>query len=201
MSALVLNATVASLGKGEITNALSTTKESLQELILLVHNHGQTCLFPPVLLSRTVTKPTERDQSAQATGRREAETDFKDSSEVDVCLKYTCEDGHHFLWSPNKMEKVMTSKNEGEVTASSPKRLKQRGRKQLKEPDTEIERQEVMTRLKTRQQLRENADVTTNDTEQENKTRSQTFRDKKNAGDFVFKEFSQIEMLFLSFND
>ncbi|XP_067249737.1 zinc finger protein 692 isoform X1 [Chanodichthys erythropterus] len=190
-------------GKGEITNTLSTTKESLQELILLVHNHGQTCLFPPVLLSRTFTKPTEQSQSAQATGRREAETDFKESSEEDVCLKYTCEDGHHFLWSPNKMEKVMTSKNECEVTASSPKRLKQRGRKQLKEPDTEIERQEVMTRLKTRRQLQENAEVTTNDTEQENKTRSQTFRDNKNAavtvtetqkGNNVAADFSRSEL-------
>ncbi|XDV49215.1 hypothetical protein PO909_018502 [Leuciscus waleckii] len=168
-------------GKGEITSTLSTTKESLQELILLVHNHGRMCLSPPVLHSRPVTKPTVQDQSAHATGRREAETDSKDC-EMDVCLKYTCEDGHHFLWSPIKMEKAMTSKNKGEITSASPKRLKQRGRRWLKDPDAEIERQEVMTRLKTRRQLRENAEVTTNDTEQKNNTSSQTFGDNKNAG-------------------
>ncbi|XP_016379814.1 zinc finger protein 692-like [Sinocyclocheilus rhinocerous] len=164
-------------GKGE-TSTLSTTKESLQELILLVHNHGQTCPLPPVLHSGTVKKTTERDQSSHVAGRRETES--KDSSEVDVCLKYTCENGHHFLWSP--LKKIMTSKNQGDRTAFSPKRLKQRGRRRLKEPDTDIERQEVVTGLKTRQQQQENAEVTTNDTEQKHKTRSEMFRENKNAG-------------------
>ncbi len=78
----------------------------------------------------------------------------------------------------------MTSKNQGGRTAFSPKRLKQRGRRQLKEPDTDIERQEVVTRLKTRQkQQQQNAEVTTNDTEQKHKTRSEMFRENKNAGD------------------
>ncbi|XP_067270080.1 zinc finger protein 692 [Pseudorasbora parva] len=167
-------------GQGEITSTLSTTKESLQELILLVHNHGQMCPFPPVLHSRTVTEPTEPDQSAHAAGRRESETDSNDSSEVDVCLKYICEDRHHFSWSPVKMEKVMTFKNESEMTASSPKRLKQRGRRRLKE-EGKTERQEVMTRLK-RWQLRENAEVATNDTEQKNETRSQMFGGNNSAG-------------------
>ncbi|XP_016326824.1 zinc finger protein 692-like isoform X3 [Sinocyclocheilus anshuiensis] len=164
-------------GKGE-TSTLSTTKESLQELILLVHNHGQTCPLPPVLHSGTVKKTTERDQSSHVAGTRETES--KDSSEVDVCLKYTCENGHHFLWSP--LKKVMTLKNQGDRTAFSPKRLKQRGRRWLKEPDTDIERQELVTGLKTRQQQQENAEVTTNDTEQKHKTRSEMFRENKNAG-------------------
>lgn len=77
----------------------------------------------------------------------------------------------------------MTSTNEGEITAASPKRLKQRDRRWLKDPGAEIERQEVMmTRLKTRRQLRENTEVTTNDTEQKNNTRSQKVGDNKNAG-------------------
>ncbi len=73
----------------------------------------------------------------------------------------------------------MTSKNQGGRTAFSPKRLKQHGRRQLKVPD--IERQEVVTRLKTRQQ-QQNAEFTTNDTEQKHKTRSEIFRENKNAG-------------------
>ncbi|XP_059359810.1 zinc finger protein 692 [Carassius carassius] len=169
-------------GKGE-TGPLSTTKESLQELILLVHNHGQMCPLAPVLHSDAVKKTTEQDQSSHAAGTRAAETESKDSSEVDVCLKYTCENGHHFLWSP--LKKVITSKNQGDRTASSPKRLKPRGRRQLKEPDTDMERQELktrlVTRLKTRQQQQENAEVTTNDTEQKRKTRSEMFRVNKNA--------------------
>ncbi|KAL1270040.1 hypothetical protein QQF64_032329 [Cirrhinus molitorella] len=155
---------------GGKTSTLSTTKESLQELILLVHNHGQTCPLPPVLHSRL---KTVRDKSAHAAGTREAE-----KTVVDVGLKYTCENGHNFLWSPVKIEKVTTSKNQGDRTTFSPP--KRRGRKRLKEPDTEIQRQEVMTRLKTRQQ--ENAEVTANDTEQKHKTRSETFRGNKNAG-------------------
>ncbi|XP_016421957.1 zinc finger protein 692-like [Sinocyclocheilus rhinocerous] len=177
-------------GKGQ-TSTLSTTKESLQELILLVHNHGQSCPLPPVLHSGTVTKTTERDQSAHAAETREAETESKDSSEVDVCLKYTCENGHLFLWSPMKVEEVMTSKNQGDRTAFSPKRLKQRGRRRLKEPDTEIERQEVVTRLKTRQQQQENAEVTTNDTEQKHETSSETFGENNNAGVTVTPETQQ----------
>ncbi len=176
MSTLVIHWASLGDGKGE-TSTLSTTKESLQELILMVHNHGQTCPLPPVLNSATVKKTTERDPSSRTAGTREAETESKDSSEVDVCLKYTCENGHCFLWSP--LKKVMTSKNQGGRTAFSPKRLKQHGRRQLKEPD--IERQEVVTRLKTRQQ-QQNAEVTTNDTEQKHKTRSEIFRENKNAG-------------------
>ncbi|XP_073675353.1 zinc finger protein 692 isoform X2 [Garra rufa] len=160
------------------TSTLSTTKESLQELILLVHNHGQTCPLPPVLHFSTVTKTTERDQSALAAETIEAEkTECKDTSEVDVCLKYTCENGHHFLWSPIKIEKVTTSKNQGDRTAFSPKR---QGRRRLKEPVTDIKRQEVVTRLKTRQQ--ETAEVTTNCAEQKHKTRSETFGGNKNTG-------------------
>lgn len=180
MSTLVIHWASLGDGKGE-TSTLSTTKESLQELILMVHNHGQTCPLPPVLHSATVKKTTERDQSSHAAGTREAETESKDSSEVDVCLKFTCENGHRFLWSP--LKKVMTSKNQGGRTAFSPKRLKQRGRRRLKEPDTDIERQEVVTRLKTRQQQQQNAEVTTNDTEQKHKTRSEMFSENKNAGD------------------
>ncbi|XP_050973180.1 zinc finger protein 692 [Labeo rohita] len=156
------------------TCTLSTTKESLQELILLVHNHGQTCPLPPVLHSRPVTKTTEQDQSAHA------ETESNDLSVVDMCLKYTCENGHHFSWTPNKIEKITTSKTQSDRTAFTPKR---QGRRRLKEPDTETERQEVVTRLKTRQQQQqENAEVTTNYTEQKHKTRSETLRGNKNPG-------------------
>ncbi|KTF83537.1 hypothetical protein cypCar_00038338 [Cyprinus carpio] len=178
-------------GKGE-TSTLSTTKESLQELILLVHNHGQTCPLPPVLHSGTVTKTTERDPSTHAAETREVETESKDSSEVDMCLKCTCENGHLFLWSPIKIEKVMASKNQGDKTAFSPKRLKQRGRRRLKEPDTKIKRQEVVTRLKTRQQQQqENAEVTTNDTEPKYETRSETFGENSNADVTVTPEKQQ----------
>ncbi|KAI2661760.1 Zinc finger protein 692 [Labeo rohita] len=153
---------------------LPSLKESLQELILLVHNHGQTCPLPPVLHSRPVTKTTEQDQSAHA------ETESNDLSVVDMCLKYTCENGHHFSWTPNKIEKITTSKTQSDRTAFTPKR---QGRRRLKEPDTETERQEVVTRLKTRQQQQqENAEVTTNYTEQKHKTRSETLRGNKNPG-------------------
>ncbi|XP_043103715.1 zinc finger protein 692 [Puntigrus tetrazona] len=163
--------------KGE-QSTLSSTKETLQELILMVHKHGQTCPLPPVLHSATVKKTTERDQSSLAAGTREAES--KDSSEVDMCLKYTCENGHHFLWSP--LKKITTSKNQGDRTTLSPKKLKQRGRRRQKEPDTDMERQEVMTRLKTKQQQQENAKVSTNDLEQKHNTRAETFMENKNTG-------------------
>ncbi len=167
--------------KGE-TSTLSTTKESLQELILMVHNHGQTCPLPPVLHSATVKKTTEQDQKLSCSRDKRSWNWVQRLIWGGCVSQYTCENGHLFLWSP--LKKVMTSKNQGGRTAFSPKRLKQQGRRQLKEPDTDIERQEVVTRLKTRQkQQQQNAEVTTNDTEQKHKTRSEMFRENKNAGD------------------
>lgn len=141
------------LGYGKGGGTISTTKESLQELILMVHNHGQTCPFPPVLQCR----------------RREAETEPKKLAEADECFKYTCEDGHNFLWRPIKMEKLLISKNEGDKITSK------QGKRQMKEPITDTERQEMMTRLKTRQQQRENADIDRNKMLGQNKNAGKCF--------------------------
>ncbi|XP_056319755.1 zinc finger protein 692 [Danio aesculapii] len=173
-------------GKGE---TVSTTKESLQELILMVHNHGQMCPLPPVLQCRPVpkTKTSTRGQS----GRREEETEPKKLAEASECFKYTCEDGHHFLWCPIDTEKLI-SKSDSDKITSSAKRLK-RDERQMKETITDTERQEMMTRLKTRQQQRENADIDTNKMLGQNKnadvTATPEAQDRNDlASDFSYSE-------------
>lgn len=165
--------------KTDAKRSLSTTTESLQGLILLVHNHGQKCPLPPVL-SKTVTKQPEQNKSVHETKRT---SDSKDSgflSVVDMCLKYTCDGGHHFSWSPIEREKSKNERdgNSGDVTPVSPKRLR-RSREQV-EPVTV--RQEL-TKVTTRQQQGGKHDVTLN--EEKNKAGSDSAN--RNAGDFKWK--------------
>ncbi|XP_073765788.1 zinc finger protein 692 isoform X2 [Danio rerio] len=151
----------------------------------MVHNHGQTCPLPPVLQCRPVqkTKLSTRSQS----GRIEAATEPKKLAEADECFKYTCEDGHHFMWCPFNLEKVLISKNEGDKITS------EQGKRQMKEPVTDTERQEMMTRLKTRQQQREDAGTNTNKMLGQNKnadvTETLEAQDKNDlASDFSYSE-------------
>lgn len=186
----IINVVVASVGnkKTDVTRHLLTTVESLQELILLVHNHGQKCPLPPVLQPSTFTK------SGHETERRSVESESKNSnhsSEVYV-HKYTCDNGHHFLWFPAERQsekKEIKSKNEGDgnsgdVTPASPKRLRQRGRKQLMEPV--IVRQELVTKGTTSQRQGGTSGVTLNELEEKlekNEAGSEICRDDQNAGE------------------
>nr|XP_055024788.1 zinc finger protein 692 [Misgurnus anguillicaudatus] len=189
--------------KTDVTRRLLTTVESLQELILLVHNHGQKCPLPPVL----------QPSSGHETERRVVESESKNSnhsSEVDICLKYTCDNSHHFLWFPAEKQsekKEIKSKkegdsNSGDVTPASPKRLRPRGRKQLMEPV--IVRQKMVTQVTTSQRQ----GVTLNELEEKLekiKAGSEICRDDKNAGvtvtetaqDAVPQEGSDVTDVFL----
>ncbi|XP_051509823.1 zinc finger protein 692 [Myxocyprinus asiaticus] len=181
--------------KGEIKNTLPTTTESLQELILLIHNHGQKCPLLPVLQSRTITNRAGQDQSTHRTGRREKQVktepkDASQSSEMEICLKCTCEGGHHFLWSPTKREfekKGTNSENKKngnsrDVTPSSPKSPGKRGRKRLKEPVTETVRQELVTCVKTRRWQGEKSAITLNQSGQKSDASTAISGDNTNSG-------------------
>lgn len=193
--------------KTDVPRRLLTTVESLQELILLVHNHGQKCPLPPIL----------HPSSGHETERRAVESESKNSyhsSEADIRLKYTCDNDHHLLWSPagrqSEMEEIK-SKNEGDgnsgdVTPASPKRLRQRSRKQLIEPV--IVRQELVTQVTTSQRQGGTSGVTLNELEEKlekSKARSELCRDDKNAGitvtetaqDAVPQEGSDVTDVFL----
>lgn len=159
--------------KTDATRSLSTTTESLQELILLVHNHGQKCTLPPVLQSST--KQPEQDKSAHET-RTVKSKDSSYLSEVDTCLKYTCDGGHHFLWSPIEREKSADG-NSVDVTPTSPKRLR-RGREQLVEPFNVMQE---LTKVTTRRPQGGKSDVTLNESEEKNESGSEISGDNKNA--------------------
>ncbi|KAI7798152.1 zinc finger protein 692, partial [Triplophysa rosa] len=168
--------------KTDAKRSLSTTTESLQELILLVHNHGQKCPLPPALQFKTVTKQPEQNKSVHETGRTVVQSESEDSgylSEVDMCLKYTCDGGHHFSWSPIEREKSKNESdgNSGDVTPASPKRLR-RGREQLVEP---ITLRQELPKLTTRQQQGRKHDVTLNESEEKNEAGSEISGDNKNA--------------------
>ncbi|TRY99774.1 hypothetical protein DNTS_029696 [Danionella cerebrum] len=83
----------------------------------MVHSHAQMCTLPPVPQSTNVKKTTDCDQSAQATGNRETEEEFGPF----LSLKYTCEGGHHFLWTPINRDKDAASGKECDVTLSGTK--------------------------------------------------------------------------------
>ncbi|KAA0714159.1 Zinc finger protein 692 [Triplophysa tibetana] len=161
---------------------LSTTTESLQELILLAHNHGQKCPLPPVLQSKTITKQPEHNKSVHETGRTVVQSESEDYgylSEVDMCLKYTCDDGHHFSWSPIEREKSKNERdgNSGDVSPASPKRPR-RGIEQLVEP---ITLRQELPKVTTRQRRGRRHDVTLNNLEERNEAGSEISGDNKNA--------------------
>lgn len=170
--------------KPDAKRSLSTTTESLQELILLVHNHGQKCPLPLVLQSKTITKQQEQNKSVHETGRTVLQSESEDYgylSGVDMCLKYTCDGGHHFSWSPIEREKSKNGRdgNSGDVSPASPKRPRQ-GIEQLVEP---ITLSQELPKVTTRQRQGRKHDVTLNKSEERSEAGSEISGDNKNAGD------------------
>lgn len=159
----------------DATRSLSTTTESLEELILLVHNHGQKCPLPPVL--QTGTKQPEPDKSARETRRTVVQSESKNSgclSEMDMYLEYSCDGGHHFSWSPIEREKPADG-HSGDVTPASPKRLR-RGREQLVEPFAVSQK---LTKVTTRRQRGGKSEEVTL-----NESGSEISGDNKKPGDY-----------------
>ncbi|XP_030640225.1 zinc finger protein 692 [Chanos chanos] len=116
-------------GKGEKT-ALLTTAESLHQLILSVHNHGQQCSFPPTLQPgpHTVQIMDSQTQTGPTDPTRHAETE--------PCLIYSCEGGHLFSWFPAQRdgeEEREENKNTGDATRSGPKRPREKERELKRE--------------------------------------------------------------------
>ncbi|KAI5095245.1 zinc finger protein 692 [Silurus meridionalis] len=115
-------------GDGDGKEGISVTVASLEQLILLVHSHGQQCPLTPSLQS---------DPHRQEVKERLLE-EFPETSvwsrEAETCLTYTCEGGHTFTWHPihtgedNNGEK----REQGSTAPSGQRKNKKRQRKGVK---------------------------------------------------------------------
>ncbi|XP_035377681.1 zinc finger protein 692 isoform X1 [Electrophorus electricus] len=91
---------------GAVRATVSTTDASLNQLVLLVHSHGQHCPLPP---TRAGQGAGLQVGGACRKGRRwrQADTDPEapaQASEAEVRLRYVCERGHGFTWCPAEAE-------------------------------------------------------------------------------------------------
>lgn len=93
--------------------AVVTSAESLQCLVLQVHRHGQRCPFPPALQpSGAVGGKGEgrrcRGKGEERRGVADVPPDAgpmggREGSEegLELCLRYTCQAGHGLAWRPS----------------------------------------------------------------------------------------------------
>lgn len=84
---------------GEEKEVISVTGASLDQLILMVHNHGQRCPLTPSLQSEP------RGQEVKMSMLEEDPEIYTRSAEAEMCLMYVCEGGHVFTWRTHHAER------------------------------------------------------------------------------------------------
>lgn len=102
---------------GNGNEVISVTVASLDQLILMVHNHSQQCPLTPRLqpgLHRQEGKERLLD----------TETSTRLSETAELCLTYVCEGGHAFTWSPIHTQRDDDDGEKSEQGSSAPSGLR-----------------------------------------------------------------------------
>lgn len=109
----------------------SVTVASLDQLILLVHSHGQQCPLTPT----RQPDPHRQDVKERAL-EEDPETSMK-SPEADLCFSYICEGGHSFSWRPGHSERDDNGEPSegGSAPPSAQRRTRERRRKVVKQEE------------------------------------------------------------------
>ncbi|KAK3540406.1 hypothetical protein QTP70_030834 [Hemibagrus guttatus] len=122
---------VCSSGSGDGNEVFSVTVPSLDQLIQLVHCHGQKCPLTP----RLQPDPC-RQEVKERPPEEDPETFTRLSETAQRCLRYVCEDGHVFTWCPIHTQRDDGEKSErGSAAPSGLRRIRERQRKGTKQDE------------------------------------------------------------------
>lgn len=110
---------------------MSVTVASLDQLILLAHDHGQRCPLTPSL-----QPDLHRQEVKQRLLEEDLGTSIRSSKadEVELCLTYVCEGGHAFTWRPIHTEADDNGEKskEGSAAPSGQRKIREGQRKRVK---------------------------------------------------------------------
>uniref|UniRef100_W5MVL9 C2H2-type domain-containing protein n=1 Tax=Lepisosteus oculatus TaxID=7918 RepID=W5MVL9_LEPOC len=87
--------------KMESLDTFLTSKESLNHLVTLVHNHSQQCHFTPIVQAAHSNSPNPHSNVVNK-GRRQTAVQVKLLAGADPGLRWECEGGHVFVWCPSE---------------------------------------------------------------------------------------------------
>ncbi|XP_060786914.1 zinc finger protein 692 isoform X2 [Neoarius graeffei] len=123
---------VCSTCSGDGKEVISVSVASLDQLVLLVHSHGQQCPLTPSLHS----DPHRQEVKEKRALEEDPETSLRSSeaNEAEMCLKYVCEVGHMITWHPKHTEGDDNGEKseEGSAAPSGQRKIRERRRKGVK---------------------------------------------------------------------
>ncbi|XP_026783749.3 zinc finger protein 692 isoform X2 [Pangasianodon hypophthalmus] len=137
---------VCSRCSGDGKEVISVTVASLDQLILLVHSHGQQCPLTPNLQS----EPHRQEVKERALEEDpETSTRSSEAAEAELCLTYVCEGGHTFTWRPIHTQRDDNGEKseQGSAAPSGQRKIRERRRKGVK-------REEEVCRMRSRRSTR-----------------------------------------------
>ncbi|XP_058246303.1 zinc finger protein 692 isoform X3 [Hemibagrus wyckioides] len=120
---------VCSSGSGDGNEVVSVTVSSLDQLILLVHSHGQQCPSTPRLQPDPCRQEVKERPLAE-----DPETFTRLSETAELHLRYVCEGGHAFTWCPIHTQRD----DDGEMSkrgSAAPSGIRERQRKGTKQDE------------------------------------------------------------------